>query len=55
LLLSDRIFVFGTSPGRIETIVESPVAAERMNGDVYKHPAFAACRAELRQMLRSEP
>jgi NitT/TauT family transport system ATP-binding protein len=53
LLLSDRIFVFDTAPGRIETIVDSPVAAERMNGDVHKHPAFAACRAELRQMLRS--
>ena len=52
LLLSDRIFVFNTEPGRIETIVESPVAAERLNGDVHKHPAFAACRAELRQMLR---
>jgi len=54
LLLSDRIFVFNTSPGRVETIVESPVAAERPNGDVHKHPAFAACRAELRQMLRSD-
>jgi NitT/TauT family transport system ATP-binding protein len=53
LLLSDRIFVFGTGPGRIETIVESPVATERLDGDVRKHPAFAACRAELRQMLRS--
>jgi NitT/TauT family transport system ATP-binding protein len=53
LLLSDRIFVFDTAPGRIQTIVESPVAAERLNGDVHKHPAFAPCRAELRQMLRS--
>jgi NitT/TauT family transport system ATP-binding protein len=54
LLLSDRIFVFDTAPGRIQTIVESPVAAERLNGDVHKHPAFAPCRAELRQMLRSD-
>jgi NitT/TauT family transport system ATP-binding protein len=54
LLLSDRIFVFDTGPGRIQTIVESPVAAERLNGDVHKHPAFSACRAELRQMLRSD-
>src|SRR6201999_1372487 len=45
LLLSDRIFVFETAPGRIGTIVDSPVAAERMNGDVHKHPAFAACPA----------
>jgi NitT/TauT family transport system ATP-binding protein len=54
LLLSDRIFVFATGPGRIATIVDSPVAAERLNGDVHKHPAFAPCRAELRDMLRSE-
>jgi NitT/TauT family transport system ATP-binding protein len=54
LILSDRIFVFDTAPGRIHTIVESPVAAERLNGDVHKHAAFAACRAELRQMLRSD-
>jgi NitT/TauT family transport system ATP-binding protein len=53
LLLSDRIFVFDIAPGRIRTIVESPVAAERLKGDVHRHPAFAACRAELRQMLRS--
>jgi len=54
LLLSDRIFVFATGPGRIETIVESPVAAERLNGDVHKHPAFGPCRAELRHLLRSD-
>jgi NitT/TauT family transport system ATP-binding protein len=54
LLLSDRIFVFTTGPGRIETIVTSPVAAERLAGDVRRHPGFAACRAELRQMLRSD-
>jgi NitT/TauT family transport system ATP-binding protein len=54
LVLSDRIFVFATGPGRIATVVDSPVAAERLNGDVHKHPAFAPCRAELRQMLRSD-
>jgi NitT/TauT family transport system ATP-binding protein len=54
LVLSDRIFVFSTAPGQIQATVESPVAAEWLNGDVHKHPAFAACRAELRQMLRSD-
>jgi NitT/TauT family transport system ATP-binding protein len=54
LLLSDRIFVFASGPGRVQTTVDSPLAAERLNGDVHKHPAFAACRAELRQMLRSD-
>jgi NitT/TauT family transport system ATP-binding protein len=54
LLLSDRIFVFSTSPGRLQTIVESPLASERVHTDIRKHPEFAVCRAELRQMLRSE-
>jgi NitT/TauT family transport system ATP-binding protein len=55
LFLSDRIFVFNTAPGRIRSIVESPVAAERLGGDVRAHPDFARYRAELRDMLRSEP
>jgi NitT/TauT family transport system ATP-binding protein len=54
LLLSDRIFVFTTGPGRIQTVIDSPVAAERLAGDVHKHPAFAACRADLRELLRSD-
>ena len=54
LLLSDRIFVFATAPGRIHKIVESPVAGERLTADVRTSPDFAACRAELRQMLKSE-
>src|SRR5262245_13063240 len=54
LILSDRIFVFDTAPGRVRSIVDSPVAAERLNGDVRNHPAFGPCRAELRDMLRSE-
>jgi NitT/TauT family transport system ATP-binding protein len=54
LLLSDRIFVFSTGPGRVRTIVESPLAAERVNSDIRKHPEFATYRAELRQMLRSD-
>src|SRR5256886_6457246 len=32
LFLSDRIFVFNTAPGRIRTIVDSPVARERLGG-----------------------
>jgi NitT/TauT family transport system ATP-binding protein len=55
LFLSDRIFVFNTAPGRIRTIVDSPVAGERMGGDVRRHPDFAKYRAELREMLRSSP
>jgi NitT/TauT family transport system ATP-binding protein len=55
LILSDRIFVFDTAPGRIRTIVDSPVAAARLAGDVRTTPTFARCRAELRDMLRSTP
>ena len=54
LILSDRIFVFYTAPGRIRTIVDSPVAGARVGGDVRTHPDFGECRAELREMLRSE-
>ena len=54
LLLSNRIFVFNTAPGRIRTVVESPLAAERLNSDVRTHPAFGRYRGELRDMLRSE-
>ena len=53
LLLSDRIFVFSTGPGRVRAIVESPLAAERVHSDIRKFPEFATYRAELRQMLRT--
>src|SRR5215468_12549904 len=53
LLLSDRIFVFSSGPGRIQQIVSSPLAADRISGDIRKHPEFGTYRAELRQMLRS--
>jgi NitT/TauT family transport system ATP-binding protein len=54
LLLSDRIFVFATGPGRIREIVDSPLGAERLQSDIRKHPDFGAWRANLRQMLRSD-
>jgi NitT/TauT family transport system ATP-binding protein len=54
LFLSDRIFVFDTAPGRIRSIVASPVAGERLGGDVRAHPQFGKYRAELRDMLRSK-
>jgi NitT/TauT family transport system ATP-binding protein len=54
LVLSDRIFVFATGPGRVRAIVESPVAADRLAGDVRTRPDFGACRAELRALLTSE-
>src|SRR2546423_612986 len=55
LILSDRIFVFDTAPGRLRAIVDSPAAGGRLGGDIRTHPDFGKCRAELRNMLRSEP
>ena len=54
LVLSDRIFVFATAPGRIRTIVDSPVAGHRLGGEARGRPEFGACRAELRALLKSE-
>jgi NitT/TauT family transport system ATP-binding protein len=52
LLLSDRIFVFSARPGRLTTIIESPLAPYRMTEDVRARPEFATCRAELRALLQ---
>jgi NitT/TauT family transport system ATP-binding protein len=54
LYLSDRIFVFSAAPGRLRAVIDSPLAAERLGGDVRAHPRFGSCRAELRDMLRSD-
>ena len=53
--VGDRIFVFDTAPGRLRAIVDSPVAGGRLSGDIRTHPDFGKSRAELRDMLRSEP
>ena len=52
LLLSDRIFVFSTRPGRLASIIDSPLAPYRMTEDVRMRPEFSACRAELRRLLQ---
>ena len=51
LVLSDRIFVFSPSPGRIKDIVVSPLAAERIGGDPRQHPQYGRCRGMLRELL----
>jgi NitT/TauT family transport system ATP-binding protein len=51
LLLSDRIVVFKSNPGRIHAIVAPPFAGVRTTDDVRMHPAFGATHAELRQMI----
>jgi NitT/TauT family transport system ATP-binding protein len=52
LILSDRVFVFTTGPGRVHTIFDSPLAAERLEGDVRLDPSFGQSRAYLRQLLK---
>src|SRR6266849_4084383 len=46
LFLSDRIVVLATAPGRIRTIVASPLAGARLGGDLRAHPDFGKYRAE---------
>jgi NitT/TauT family transport system ATP-binding protein len=53
LTLADRIVVFTPGPGRVKAIIQSPLAAERIGGDVRTHPDYGRCRSELRNMLRS--
>jgi NitT/TauT family transport system ATP-binding protein len=54
LILSDRIVVMAARPGRIRTVLDSPVADRRLGGDVLDHPDYTACRAGLRQQLQRE-
>ncbi|ANN76378.1 hypothetical protein BAU07_03925 [Bordetella flabilis] len=51
LVLSDRIFVFTPSPGRLKAIVDSPLKDERMGGDPRAHRAYGEARNDLRAML----
>lgn len=53
LVLSDRIFVFSSRPGRLSSIIESPLAPYRMTEDVRTRPEFAGARAELRKLLQA--
>jgi NitT/TauT family transport system ATP-binding protein len=53
LILSDRVFVFTTGPGRVKTIFDSPVAGERLGKDVRLHPDFGQSRSHLRRLLKT--
>ncbi len=55
LVLSDRIFVFSPSPGRIMHIVDSPLAGERIGGDPRRHRNYGAYCGMLREMLNGSP
>jgi NitT/TauT family transport system ATP-binding protein len=52
LLLSDRVFVFSTNPGRVHTVFNSPLADLRLNSDMRLDRRFGEYRTELRQLLK---
>jgi len=51
LMLSDRIVVFKSKPGRIHSIVTPPFGADRCSSDVRMHPEFGAVRSSIRHMI----
>jgi NitT/TauT family transport system ATP-binding protein len=54
LLLSDRVVVLHSRPGRVNRIIESTIAPYRMSEDVRARPEFAAQAHEIRELLRPE-
>lgn len=54
LVLSDRIVVLKSRPGRVNQIIDSPVAADRIDDDVRALPAFGRIAHEIRELLRTE-
>jgi NitT/TauT family transport system ATP-binding protein len=54
LLLSDRIFVFSTRPGRLTSVINSPVADYRLTSEIRMRPEFPLCREELRRLLEHD-
>jgi NitT/TauT family transport system ATP-binding protein len=54
LVLSDRIVVLSSRPGRVNRVIESPVADYRIGSDVRARPEFAEQAHEIREILRSE-
>jgi NitT/TauT family transport system ATP-binding protein len=54
LVLSDRIVVLSSRPGRVSRVIDSPVAIYRVGNDVRTRPEFAEQAYEIRELLRSE-
>jgi NitT/TauT family transport system ATP-binding protein len=52
LVMSDRIVILSTRPGRLYRVVESPFR-DRLERDVRIDPEFGVLRHEIRQMLKS--
>lgn len=54
LVLSDRIVVLSSRPGRVDRVIDSPVSQYRIGGDVRARREFAEQAHEIRELLRSE-
>jgi NitT/TauT family transport system ATP-binding protein len=54
ILLSDRIVVLSSRPGRVEFVVSSVVARDRLARDIRARPDFAAQVQEIRNLLRQQ-
>jgi NitT/TauT family transport system ATP-binding protein len=54
LVMSDRIVVFRSRPGRIGQIIPSPVAGDRRNSDIRTRPDFVSKAHDIRELLRPE-
>jgi len=54
LVLSDRIVVLSSRPGRVDRVIASPVSQYRIGGDVRARREFAEQAHEIRELLRSE-
>jgi NitT/TauT family transport system ATP-binding protein len=54
LVLSDRIIVFSSRPGRIKKTIVPPFAKSRAATDLRALPEFSVCAHEVRNLLREE-
>jgi NitT/TauT family transport system ATP-binding protein len=54
LVLSDRIIVFSSRPGRIKKTIVPPFAKSRAATDLRALPEFSVCAQEVRNLLREE-
>jgi NitT/TauT family transport system ATP-binding protein len=54
LVLSDRIVVLSSRPGRVDRVIASPVSQYRIGGDVRARLEFAERAHDIRELLRSE-
>jgi NitT/TauT family transport system ATP-binding protein len=54
VMLSDKIIVMASRPGRIKKIIHSSLGDQRTDADVRSLPEFAAYSREIRELLRVE-